>query len=130
MFPEEWENPTESAAWRSGGPGGSPYKDHFSPMRQIPGCHEPKYILLDFCHIFHLGYGMDAGASTIILLCHLGHFGLDRSLDARMEEAYLRFDSWCKLNRKTTSLDEFSKMSFGMGGSLGYKIVLNFRLVF
>ena len=91
----------------------------FAPLAQIPGCHEPKYILLDYCHIFHLGYGMDCGASSIILLCELGHFGLMRKLDDRLDEAYKSFDTWCKTNRRTTAIDEFSKQSFGMGGYLG-----------
>lgn len=90
-------------------------------MRQIPGCHEPKYILLDYLHIFHLGYGIDAGASSITLLCHLGYFGPGPSLDTKLAEAYRRFDLWCKTKRRTTSIDEFSKQSFGMGTCLNFK---------
>lgn len=90
-------------------------------MRQVPGCHEPKYILLDYCHIFHLGYGMDIGASSIILLCYLGHFGSHRKLDDRLEEAYRRYDQWCHDNCRTSGIDEFSKQSFGMGGPPGCK---------
>ena len=112
---QEWENPTESAAWRRGGPGDSPYKG-FAPMHQILGCHEPKYILLDYCHIFHLGYGMDCASSSVVLLAHLGHFGKARALDDNLEEAYNRFDIWCKTTRRTTSIDEFSKQAFGMAG--------------
>ena len=118
---KEWENPSETAAWRAGGPGPSPYKDGFAPMNQIPGCHAPKYIMLDYCHIYHLGYGMDAAASSIALLCELGHFGTMRKLDDKLEEAYKRFDQWCKVNRRTTALDEFSKQGFGMGGFPGYQ---------
>ncbi|CAK9059481.1 Uncharacterized protein SCF082_LOCUS31509, partial [Durusdinium trenchii] len=62
---KEWENPTESAAWRSEGPGDPPFKS-FSYMLQIPGSHAPKYITLDYLHIYHLGYGMDASASSIV----------------------------------------------------------------
>ncbi|CAL1131631.1 unnamed protein product [Cladocopium goreaui] len=37
-------------------------------------------------------------------------------MDNRLAEAYMRFDSWCKRNRHTTAIDEFTKASFGMGG--------------
>ena len=114
---EEWENPTESAAWFSGGTGPSPYKG-FAPLHHVPGCHDPKYILLDFLHIYHIGYGMDAAASSIVLLCNRGHFGNARKLDDNLAEAYARFDLWCKLNSRFTSIDEFSKQSFAMGKKL------------
>lgn len=110
---KEWENPTESAAWRSEGPGDPPFKS-FSYMLQIPGSHAPKYITLDYLHIYHLGYGMDASASSIVLLCKLGHFGAARALDDKLEVAYNRFDGWCKANKRTTSIDSFSQQSFGM----------------
>ena len=114
MIPEkEWENPTETAAWRMPC-NESPYKG-FAPLQHVPGCHEPKYILLDYLHIFHIGYGMDAAASSVVLLCRLGHFGDHRALDDRLQQAYERFDMWCKINRKQTSIDGFSQQSFKMG---------------
>ena len=112
---KEWQNPTDSAAWRFSGDGGSPYKPGFAPLRQLPGCHQPKYILLDYCHVFHLGYGQDMAASSIILLSQLGHFGNDRKLDNRLIAAYEKFDQWCHDTHRTSSIDEFSKQSFGMG---------------
>ncbi|CAL1165200.1 unnamed protein product [Cladocopium goreaui] len=112
---KEWQNPTESAAWRTSGDGGCPYKPGFAPLRHIPGCHEPKYILLDYCHVFHLGYGQDMAASSIILLSLLGHFGNERKLDNRLIAAYEKFDQWCRANHRTSAIDEFSKQSFGMG---------------
>ena len=66
---KEWENP--NGEWKHHCPGMSPYKDHFAPLRLVPGCDKPHHILLDFCHIFHLGYGLDMGSSSIILLCIL-----------------------------------------------------------
>ncbi|CAK9106127.1 unnamed protein product, partial [Durusdinium trenchii] len=71
------------------GPGDPPFKS-FSYMLQIPGSHAPKYITLDYLHIYHLGYGMDASASSIVLLCKLGHFGAARALDDKLEVAYNR----------------------------------------
>ena len=112
---KEWGNPTEQASWRLGGPGPSPYKNHFTPLRQIPGNDEPQAILWDFCHIVHLGYGMDITGSSLVLLCNLGHFGGERSLETRLSEAFCRFDMWCKSNQRTSSIDEFSKQSLGMG---------------
>lgn len=88
-------------------------------MRQVPGCHDPKFILLDFLHIYHIGYGMDAAASSVVLLCHLGQFGGSRKMDDNLAEAYIRFDLWCKTNSRCTSIDEFSKQGFGMGKQLG-----------
>ena len=100
------------------GPGDSPYKG-FAPLSQVPGCHEPRYVHLDFLHIYHIGYGLDAAASSIVLLCKLGHFGQERKLDDRLAEAYVRFDMWCSKNRKTSSIEEFSQKAFAMTGVLG-----------
>lgn len=88
-------------------------------MLQIPGSHLPKYIQLDYVHAWHLGYGEDACASSVVLLAHLGHFGQARSLDEKLEVAYQRFDHWCKTNKRTTSIGSFSKQAFGMGQCLG-----------
>lgn len=115
---KDWGNPTQSATWRHEGDGGWPFKD-FSPLLLVPGSHAPSYVLLDYVHIFHLGYGMDACASSIILLCHLGQFGMDRNMDDRLEHAYSVFDAWCKehstaTKTRTTSIDGFSMQSFGV----------------
>ena len=117
------EQPNWKCQMAIGGPGPTPYKNHFAPLRQVPGCHKPQYILLDYCHLFHLGYGQDAAASTIILLCYLDHFGPSvRKLDDKLVDAYESFNLWCHENHRPTSIDEFSKQSFGMTGYLGPKI--------
>ena len=63
---------------------------------------------------------MDAAASSLVLLCSLGHFGGDRVLDNRLEEAFRRFDMWCKSNKQASAIDEFSRQSLGMGGCPSY----------
>ena len=92
---------------------GPPYKG-FAPMQLVPGCNSPRDILLDFLHIYHISYGLDAAASSIMLLCKLGHFGTARKMDDRLEEAFSRFDIWCKNRRRSTSIDSFSTIGFGM----------------
>ena len=93
-------------------------------MRSIAGTHLPRHILLDYTHIFHLGYGIDASASSIVLLAMLGHWGEDRKLDTCLQQAYEQYDLWCKANHRTTSIDEFSRHAFGMGGCLNSRIQL------
>ena len=118
---KDWGNPTQSATWRHEGDGGWPFKD-FSPLLLVPGSHAPSYVLLDYVHIFHLGYGLDCGASSIVLLALLGHFGSDRKLDNCLHQAYQQYDLWCKANHRTTAIDEFSRHAFGMGGCLNSKL--------
>ena len=113
---QEWHNPMDDAEWRKD-IGEPPFKG-FSVMLQIPGSHSVDHILLDYLHIYHLGYGQDASASSIVLLAHLGQFGPGK-LDDKLEVAYTRFDAWCRANStkyktRTTSIDSFSSPSFGM----------------
>lgn len=86
----------------------------------IPGCGYRDAVLLDYLHIFHLGYGMDSAASAIVLLAHLGHYGHARSLDARLAVAYDYFDDWCHREGRTSSIDAFSKAQFKMAGKKGF----------
>ena len=81
---------------------------------RVAGFHLPRYINLDYVHIFHLGYGMDIGASSIVLLAKLGHYGTMRSFPKRLDEAYERFDAWCKEVQRTSSILRFSKEGFDM----------------
>lgn len=111
---KEWENPREDASWRTDSCD-LPFKG-WAPLHQVPGGgYNPEHIRLDFLHVFHIGYGMDAASSSIILLAKLGHFGDFRKLDDCLAEAFARFDLWCKGASHTTSIDEFSTQSFGMG---------------
>lgn len=85
---------------------------------KVPGFEDKRYILLDFCHIFHLGYGIDMAASTIVLFAKLSHYGTHNKFDDRLEEAYKRFDLWCHQTGRTSSIREFSARTFGMQQSL------------
>ena len=129
---KDWGNPTEHAQWRDGGDGEWPFKG-FSPLLLVPGSHAPRHVLLDYVHIYHLGYGMDACASAIMLLCHLGQFGSDKNMDDKLDQAYRVFDVWCKetstrTKTRTTSIDGFSLQSFGVK-SLGFNgMILIFYL--
>ena len=111
---QEWESPFHTAAWRSGGHGPSPFKRKRIPLLKVPGFDDRRYVLLDFCHIFHLGYGLDIAASTIVLLAKKGQYGLQPKFDDRLAEAYKRFNSWCHRTGRTSSLNEFSARKFGM----------------
>ena len=81
----------------------------------VPGCGYRDAVLIDYLHVFHLGYGMDASASTIVLLSLLGHYGNARKLDTRLACAYDYFDDWCRREGRTSSIDAFSKLHFKMG---------------
>ena len=69
--------------------------------------------------MYHIGYGFDAAASSIVLLATLGQFGNSRKLDDNLDSAFHAFDAWCKTHRKFTAIDEFSKQAFAMGKNLG-----------
>lgn len=85
-------------------------------LRKI--CKTPSDIALDYCHVFHLGMGMDCGASCIIMLAQLGHY--DRhggvGLPQRLNNAYQLYSLWCKNEKRTTSIKSFSREKFDMSG--------------
>lgn len=73
---------------------------------------------LDFCHAFHLGYGIDMSASSIVLLAKLGHFGSQRALPERLDAAFARYMEWCRVTGKVTAIHEFSRLKFDMASPL------------
>ena len=113
----EWENPTDTAAWcHDVGP--SPFRQGpLSPFLDIPGANEARYMTLDYCHAFHLGTGLDMAASCICLMARIGCFGLG-PFDVRLHEGFRRFMAWCKLTKRVTSLQDFSKLDFDMASKL------------
>lgn len=117
-----WHNPTDSSEWCQDNELVSPFKPGLpSALLDVPGCNAPRYIVCDYMHAFHLGYGMDLGASTVVLLCFLGHHGPPglRGLDDKLERAYSTFKYWCHQHGKTTSISTFSKLGFDMSSNLG-----------
>ena len=86
-----------------------------TPLRSVPGLHDLQAILLDFVHIWHLGYGQDLAGSVIVLMAKLKHYGRARKLDVCLSEAFELFDAWCAHEGRTTGVDEFSSAAFGMG---------------
>ena len=77
-------------------------------------CKTPSEIGLDYVHAFHLGMGMDIGASCIMLLVRMGHFN-SGSIPHRLDNAFAAFDKWCKEHKRTTSIRVFSQLKFDMG---------------
>ena len=105
--------------WFCNGEGPSPFKrGPPSPFLGIPGCDGARYMTLDFCHAFHLGYGIDMAASTVVLMASALNLYEGRSLDQRLHNAFRNFISWCKNNRRVTSVSDFSKLAFDMVSTL------------
>ena len=130
----DWHNPTDEANWVQEyltGVAPSPFKPGDPPpFLDIPGLGDACAMQLDYCHAFHLGYGIDAAASTVVLLAKIGHLG-PGALDHRLEQAYVRFLAWCRLRKRTTSIKEFSKLKFDMGQTiLGFDRLYSTCLVF
>lgn len=118
---QEWHNPSDSAAWVVDPTFETPFKsDPISPLLDLHGASGPRYVTLDYCHVFHLGYGIDMGASTICLLCRLDCFGTARAFDTRLGKAYEYFSTWCKEQQRVTSISDFNIDFFDMATFLDY----------
>ena len=62
-------------------------------------------------HNFNLGFGGDLCASGLFTLCELKIFP-GRKLQARLDFAHDRFESWCGEHRKTPQVKSFDKKKF------------------
>ena len=92
--------------------GDSPYHETpFATMRLVPGLGSPLRARPDQMHIFACGYGKDFVASAIIMLCR-ARFWDGRSVQARLDRAFGNFRAWCRDNRKSTSIKDFSYKTF------------------
>ena len=107
---------SKSASWREtiGCRATSPHNTDLDniPLFAVPGL-ETATVLTDPMHCFHLGWGVDLAASSVVLLSVLGEFG-DGGLDRRMECAFGQFMEHCVAVGATTSCDKFSKEKFDM----------------
>ena len=57
-------------------------------------------------------------ASTVVLMASALNLYEGRSLDQRLHNAFRNFISWCKNNRRVTSVSDFSKLAFDMVSTL------------
>ena len=119
---EGWHNLGPAANWRRsiGARSSSPFHACRIPLMDIPGLDRPEYIHPDTCHCFHIGWGKDLAASSIILLAKKRHWP-GRSLDIRLEAAFADYISFLNARCKSTGVDGFSKQHFKMSSCLGLK---------
>lgn len=85
-------------------------------MLSIPGMSSTT-ILPDSCHCFHLGWGVDLGASGLVLMSKRGLFG-NGPLDSRLHIAYGKFMEWCDGKGKRSGIDWWSKKKLDMSSHL------------
>ncbi|CAK9002404.1 unnamed protein product [Durusdinium trenchii] len=113
---QEWWNMSPDGPLRSLSVGyinPSPFKANcYLPLSNIPGGTEPSRIQTDPTHTYHIGYGKDENASALMVLVKIGHFGQRGTVDAKLERAFERYATWCKTNRKHTSISYFNKLQF------------------
>ena len=110
-----------SARWRGTiGPDAwvSAFKPGHVPLCDIPGLGQAFRIAPDTMHCFHLGFGQDLCASSIVILASFGIFKNNGSFDAKLEAGYDSFMDFCHRKGKTTSVDLFCKQKFGMASRL------------
>ena len=98
--------------WPQDGENPSPFKLSRSPLRDLPSCDDAYWIRPDPAHTYAInGWGKDLVASSIIVLLYMGVFA-GRSFQSKLDEAFGRFKTWCRIHHKTSSLTEFSLKTF------------------
>ena len=107
--------------WRcpSDRPGPSPYEERQPQpsLSLVPGAH-PLAAPPDQAHVFHMGWGKDLCASTIILLARLAWWS-GTSLERRLAAAFNAFTAWRVAAGAYSSLTEFSLKKFKIKSRLG-----------
>ena len=106
-----WEIGPDSQVRTFAGEIPNPFKQKVSPLRNIPGCKNPTMIQPDIMHCFNLGFGKDLAGSAVMLLCRLDIFP-GNSIGEKLDAAYQDFNSWCKINKRTTFLKKFELKTF------------------
>lgn len=107
-----WRGTIGAAAWAPA------FKPGPVPLCQIPGLERACRIEPDTMHVFHLGFGQDLAAGSIVMLAKFDLFKDNGSFDAKLAEGYDRFMEYCHRNGKTTSCDLFATKKFGMASTL------------
>lgn len=116
---QAWYNFTDPhAPWRYQRPHTPPFKSRLSPLCKIPGALSPHRLYPDVAHTFHMGFGKDMAASTIVWLARRGFFGREVRFDDRISNAYAQYMAWCHANKKHTATEAFSCKNFSMSSSL------------
>lgn len=98
------------------------FKNKVSPLRRVPGGNCVDSIRPDVMHVWSLGVGGDMASSTILLLADYLRVYPGRSLQARLDEAYEHFYTWCSSNKCTTSITEFSLKKFKIQTNLSCRV--------
>ena len=80
-------------------------------LNDTPECIRP-----DLMHCFNLGIGGDLASSGLLAACRMGLFCDDvtdgKLRQSSLDAAYDKFDTWCSLNQKTSSVKSFELKKF------------------
>lgn len=116
----DWHRFDEGASWRftvGVNQSCSPFWPVHIPLLAIPGISASS-ILPDSTHCFHLGWGVDYGASGLVLLAKRKLFPGRPTLNNQLCSAYVLFTAWCSHNGKTTAIQRWDTKKLDMVTSL------------
>ena len=110
---QDWYDQSADAAWRHERPDVLPFKGGMHPFFPLPGGGDPRNILIDVAHTFHIkGVGVDFCASAVVMMCRKNMFGRQgrghASLDVLIHRAFSSFMEYCYANHKTTGCRPWS----------------------
>ena len=91
----------------------------------LPGGDDPYKIKIDLAHTWGICYGKDEVASGLLFLSvRCGVFGGHGSpYQEQLDLAFDHFKSWCRANKKTSTLTSFAKEELKMKSFLGHCMV-------
>ena len=94
LWAQDWHVMDSTARWR-GTIGAAAWASAFKPgpvpLCQIPGLQCACKIEPDTMHVFHLGFGQDLAAGTIVMLAKFNLFKDAGSFDSKLAEGYFFF---------------------------------------
>lgn len=113
---EEWHRFDDQAPWKleEERPGACPFHRDGNPFSLIlPGASNPWRIKPDLVHTFHIGFGVDLCASSVMWAVRKGKFpGV--SIEDGIASAYAQFQSFCSTTHRFTSCELWGKLAFKM----------------